>query len=176
MGEQNRTSSASVQAYDHVMAFLSLTASRAIASLTYVYPCSPLLYPLILLPSAIPNDQVDAPIRLFNPLIANPIFATVPFVQHDGPPSTSGALRVTRNSPHSPLRPSRAQSDKSYLAYLLTLAGIIRIRVRLTNTSPYIHRQMPNSPRLRHRTRLQSSRHLLTRTLRTGHIAVGASA
>lgn len=92
----------------------------------------PLPYPLILLPSArltfpIPNNQADALIRLFNSSIANPVFAAVPFVQHDGKTSLHEwgvTARIARF-----VRP-RAQSDEPYL---LTLAGITRIR--LTNTS-----------------------------------------
>jgi ATP-dependent Lon protease len=95
-------------------------------------PLVPLPYPLILLPSArltfpIPNNQADALIRLFNSSITNPVFAAVPFVQHDGTTSLHEwgvTARIARF-----VRP-RAQSDEPYL---LTLAGVTRIR--LTNTS-----------------------------------------
>ena len=96
-------------------------------------PLIPLPYPLILLPSArltipIPNNQADALIRLFNSSIANPVFAAVPFVQHDGTTSLHEwgvTARIARF-----VRP-RAQSDEPYL---LTLAGITRIRLTSTNT------------------------------------------
>ena len=95
-------------------------------------PLIPLPYPLILLPSArltfpISNNQADALIRLFNSSITNPLFAAVPFVQHDGTTSLHEwgvTARIARF-----VRP-RAQSDEPYL---LTLAGITRIH--LTNTS-----------------------------------------
>ena len=95
-------------------------------------PLIPLPYPLILLPSArltfpIPNNQADALIRLFNSSITNPLFAAVPFIQHDGTTSLH-EWGVTARIAHF-VRP-RAQSDEPYL---LTLAGITRIR--LTNTS-----------------------------------------
>ncbi|KAF8497934.1 hypothetical protein F5888DRAFT_1803386 [Russula emetica] len=77
----------------------------------------------------IPNNQADVLIRVFNSSIANPVFATVPFVQHDGTTSlhewgvTAHIARFVR---------PRAQS------YLLTFAVIIRIRLvnTSTNTSP----------------------------------------
>jgi ATP-dependent Lon protease len=95
-------------------------------------PLIPLPYPLILLPSArltfpIPNDQADALIRLINSSITNPVFAAIPFVQHDGTTSLHEwgvTARIVRF-----VRP-RAQSDEPYL---LTLAGVTRIC--LTNTS-----------------------------------------
>src|SRR6267154_2487478 len=100
-------------------------------------PLISLPYPLILLPSArltspISNNQADALIRLSNSSITNPLFAAVPFVQHDGTTSlhqwgvTARIARVVR---------PRAQSDEPYL---LTLAGITRIRLTntSTNTSP----------------------------------------
>jgi ATP-dependent Lon protease len=100
-------------------------------------PLVPLPFPLILLPSArltfpIPNDQADALIRLFNSSIANPVFAAVPFVQHDGTTSLHEwgvTARIVRF-----VRP-RAQSDEPYL---LTLSGITRIHLTntSTNTSP----------------------------------------
>jgi len=96
-------------------------------------PLVPLPYPLILLPSArltfpIPNNQADALIHLFNSSItSNPVFAAVPFVQHDGTTSLHEWGVTARIA--SFVRP-RAQSDEPYL---LTLAGITRIR--LTNTS-----------------------------------------
>lgn len=98
-------------------------------------PLIPLPYPLILLPSArltfpIPNNQADAVIRLFDSSIANPVFAAVPFVQHDGMTSLHEwgvTARIARF-----VRP-RPQSDEPYL---LTLGGITRIH--LTNTSTNI--------------------------------------
>jgi ATP-dependent Lon protease len=100
-------------------------------------PLIPLPYPLILLPSArltfpIPNNQADALIRLFNSSIANPVFAAVPFVQRDGTTSLHEwgvTARIARF-----VRP-RAQSDEPYL---LTLAGVTRIRLTnaSTDTSP----------------------------------------
>lgn len=92
-------------------------------------PLIPLPHPLILLPSArltfrIPNNQADALIHLSNSSITNPpIFAAVPFVQHDGTTSLHEwgvTARIIRF-----LRP-RAQSDDPYL---LTLVGITRIRL-----------------------------------------------
>ena len=105
-------------------------------------PLIPLPYPLILLPSArltfpIPNNQADALIRLFNSSIANPVFAAVPFVQHDGTTSlhewgvTARIVRFVRPRP---------QSDEPYL---LTLAGITRIR--LTNTSTSANNTSPST-------------------------------
>lgn len=96
-------------------------------------PLIPLPYPHILLPSArltfpIPNNQADALIRLFNSSVTNPVFAAVPFVQHDGTTSlhewgvTAHIARFVR---------PRAQSDEPYL---LTLAGISRIRLTSANT------------------------------------------
>src|ERR1700679_3564904 len=103
-------------------------------------PLIPLPYPLILLPSArstfpIPNDQADALIRLLNSSTTNPVFAAVPFVQHDGttsPHEWGVTARIARL-----VRP-RAQSDEPYL---VTLAGITRIRLTntSTNTRPSTH-------------------------------------
>ena len=97
-------------------------------------PLIPLPYPLILLPSArltfpIPNNQADALIRLFNSSIANPVFAAIPFIQHDRTTSlhewgvTARIVRFVRPRP---------QSDEPYL---LTLAGITRIHLTTTNTT-----------------------------------------
>ena len=104
---------------------VSLTHSRL--------PLIPLPYPLIPLPSArltfpISNNQADALIRLFNSSITNPLFAAVPFVQHDGTTSLHEwgvTARIARF-----VRP-RAQSDEPYL---LTLAGITRIHLTSTST------------------------------------------
>jgi ATP-dependent Lon protease len=108
---------------------VSLTHSRL--------PLIPLPSPLILLPSArltfpISNNQADALIRLFNSSITNPLFAAVPFVQHDGT-TTLHEWGVTARIARF-VRP-RAQSDEPYL---LTLAGITRIHLTntSTNTSP----------------------------------------
>jgi len=71
-------------------------------------------------------------IHLFNSSILNPVFATAPFVQHDGTTSLHEWGATARF-----VRP-RAQSDEPYLAYLLTLANITHIRLTntSTNTSP----------------------------------------
>ncbi|KAF8494964.1 ATP-dependent protease La [Russula emetica] len=66
-------------------------------------------------------------IHLFNSSILNPVFATAPFVQHDGTTSLHEWGVTARMARF--VRP-RAQSDEPYL---LTLARITRIR--LTNTS-----------------------------------------
>jgi len=97
-------------------------------------PLIPLPYPLILLPSArltfpIPNNQADALIRLFDPSIANPVLAAVPFVQNDGTTSLHDwgvTARIARF-----VRP-RAHSDEPYL---LTLTGITRIRLTSSSTN-----------------------------------------
>ncbi len=97
-------------------------------------PLIPLPFPLILLPSArltfpIPNDQADALIRLCDSSTANPIFAAVPFVQHDGTTSLHDwgvTARIARF-----VHP-RAHSDEPYL---LTLTAITRIRLANTTST-----------------------------------------
>src|SRR5712691_7218441 len=109
-----------------------------------------------------------------------------------------------RHSLHSLLGQFPRPVGRASLAYLLhlvvlTLVGIARIRLTNTRTNNTNHPQVtpllapapptdasshplprvtvilsPITARPRHSTRFQSSHHPLTRTLHTGHFAVGA--
>jgi hypothetical protein len=69
------------KAYDHVIYVRLGLPLIPLLSPTRLY-FSPLRARSLTFP--IPNNQADALIRLFNPSITNPVFAAIPFVQHDG--------------------------------------------------------------------------------------------